>query len=92
MGELVGDIQGFADDRGLNREEDFGLKLIHDNSFGGREILCAPLDNFRAMGGLVDREKVKERLKTLQVSIPLFLRSSNFPLVVSIVSPIRMVS
>ena len=47
----------------MNRVEDFGLRLIHDNSLNGREILCAPLDKFRALRGLVDREKVKERLK-----------------------------
>ena len=57
MGEFVGDIQGFTNGRGFDRVENFGLGLIHDNSFGDREIICAPLNKFRALGGLVDKEK-----------------------------------
>ena len=63
MGEFVGDIQCFADGRGFDRAENFGLGLIHDNSFGDREILYAPLEKLRELGGFVDREKIKERLK-----------------------------
>ena len=63
MGEFIWDIQGFADDRNLNWEKDFRLRIIHNNTFSNKEIICTPFDKFRAMGGLANREEVEERFK-----------------------------
>ena len=46
--------------RGLNRENDFGLGIIHDDSFSGRNTVCTPFNELREMGGLVYREKMEK--------------------------------
>ena len=63
LGEFIRDTKGFADGRGFDRADNFGLGHIYDDSFDDREIICAPLDELGALGGSADREKMKERLK-----------------------------
>ena len=46
------------DDMSLDRAEDFGLGPIHDDSFGGRKIVCTPFNKLEEIGGLVNREKM----------------------------------
>ena len=79
------------DDMSLDRVEDFGLGPIHDDPFNGVKIICTPLNKLGEMGGLVNREKMEKGFKTPQVSLPWSLRTSNLPLVSSMVSPNRMV-
>ena len=61
MDKTIWDRYGFADNRGMNREKDPRLKLIHENFFNCITVIRTPLDKFRAIGGLVNREKIKER-------------------------------
>ena len=55
--KFVWDLEGFIDDLSLDKAEDFGLGPIHDDSFGGRKIVCTPLNKLWAMGGLVNTKK-----------------------------------
>ena len=60
--------------------EDFGLGPIHDDSFGGRKIVCTPLNKLGAMGGLVNREKMKKGFKITTDIATLVLKDFQFTL------------
>ena len=51
------------DVEGLNREKDFGIGPIHDDSFIGGKISFTPLNKLREMGGLVNREEMEKLLE-----------------------------
>ena len=66
------------DDRSLNWVKDFRVRLIPNNTFGEREIICTPFDKFKAIWGLVDREEVEEIFKnTIGISTSV-LKSFQF--------------
>ena len=66
------------DDMSLDIAENFGLGPIHDDSFGGRKIVCTPLNKLRAMGGLVNREKMEKIFKNTTGIATLVLKDFQF--------------
>ena len=59
MDKFFRDMQGFADDRILDRTKDFRLWFIHDDTFGDREIVCTAFGKLREMGGLANKEEME---------------------------------
>ena len=56
VNKFIWDVEGFMDDRSLNKAEDFGLGPIHNDPFSG----STSLNKLGAMGGLVTREKMEK--------------------------------
>ena len=92
MNKIIWDRSGFADNRGINREKDPRLRFIHDDFLSCKKIICTPLDKFREIGSLVNREKIKEGPKNTMGVTTLVLKIFNFFLEVSIASFNKMVS
>ena len=63
MEKLIWDVQGFVDDESLDWKKDFRLWLIHNDTFGDREIICTPFEKLREMGVLENREEMEKRFK-----------------------------
>ena len=64
--------------RSLNREKYFGLGIIHDDTFNVRKIICTPIDELGAMGGLVEREKMGKGFKNTTGISALVLKGFQF--------------
>ena len=53
--KFISEMEGFMNDKRLNRAKDFGLGFIHDDSFSGRKFFCAQFNKLEAMGGMANK-------------------------------------
>ena len=77
-GQIHSGHGGFYECQDPEQGKDFGLGLIHDDSFSGRKTVCTPFNELGEMGGLVYREKMEKGSKNTTRIATLVLKVFQF--------------